>query len=52
MPPADPFSTTTILTRLRYLIAPPLQRVIFLFLGLSNVRKATWFTRDPKRLFP
>mmetsp|Transcript_20506 Transcript_20506/g.31601 ORF Transcript_20506/g.31601 Transcript_20506/m.31601 type:complete len:608 (-) Transcript_20506:1979-3802(-) len=29
-----------------------LERVIMLFLGLPNIRKAAWFTRDPKRLAP
>lgn len=29
-----------------------LERVIMLFLGLPNIRKASWFPRDPKRLAP
>mmetsp|Transcript_6864 Transcript_6864/g.12565 ORF Transcript_6864/g.12565 Transcript_6864/m.12565 type:complete len:418 (-) Transcript_6864:135-1388(-) len=29
-----------------------LERVVMLFLGLPNVRKASWFPRDPKRLAP
>lgn len=29
-----------------------LERVVMLFLGLPNIRKATMYTRDPKRLFP
>jgi aspartyl-tRNA synthetase len=29
-----------------------LERVVMLFLGLDNIRKAALFTRDPKRLFP
>ena len=29
-----------------------LERVVMLFLGLGNIRKAAMFPRDPKRLFP
>ena len=29
-----------------------LERVVMLFLGLPNIRKASWFPRDPKRLTP
>jgi len=29
-----------------------LERVVMLFLGLPNIRKASWFPRDPKRLSP
>lgn len=29
-----------------------LERVVMLFLGLPNIRKASMFPRDPKRLFP
>eukprot|EP00545_Synedropsis_sp_CCMP1620_P013600 CAMPEP_0119016148 /NCGR_PEP_ID=MMETSP1176-20130426/11840_1 /TAXON_ID=265551 /ORGANISM="Synedropsis recta cf, Strain CCMP1620" /LENGTH=606 /DNA_ID=CAMNT_0006969481 /DNA_START=73 /DNA_END=1893 /DNA_ORIENTATION=+ len=29
-----------------------LERVVMLFLGLPNIRKSAWFTRDPKRLAP
>ena len=29
-----------------------LERVVMLFLGLNNIRKASIFPRDPKRLFP
>ena len=29
-----------------------LERVVMLFLGLGNIRKASLFPRDPKRLFP
>jgi aspartyl-tRNA synthetase len=29
-----------------------LERVVMLFLGLPNIRKASWFPRDPKRLAP
>lgn len=29
-----------------------LERVVMLFLGLPNIRKAAWFPRDPKRLTP
>ena len=29
-----------------------LERVVMLFLGLPNIRKASWFPRDPKRLVP
>lgn len=29
-----------------------LGRVVMLFLGLPNIRQATWFPRDPKRLMP
>jgi aspartyl-tRNA synthetase len=29
-----------------------LERVVMLFLGLGNIRKASMFPRDPKRLFP
>uniref|UniRef100_A0A7S4AUM4 aspartate--tRNA ligase n=1 Tax=Pseudo-nitzschia australis TaxID=44445 RepID=A0A7S4AUM4_9STRA len=29
-----------------------LERVVMLFLGLPNIRKASWFPRDPKRLGP
>lgn len=29
-----------------------LERVVMLFLGLGNIRKATWFTRDPRRISP
>ena len=29
-----------------------LERVVMLFLGLPNIRKAAWFPRDPKRLSP
>ena len=29
-----------------------LERVIMLFLGLPNIRKTAWFTRDPKRIAP
>jgi aspartyl-tRNA synthetase len=29
-----------------------LERVVMLFLGLPNIRKAAWFPRDPKRLAP
>ena len=29
-----------------------LERVVFLFLGLDNIRKASFFPRDPKRLSP
>ncbi len=29
-----------------------LERVVMLFLGLPNIRKAAWFHRDPKRLNP
>ena len=29
-----------------------LERVVMLFLGLPNIRKAAWFPRDPKRLNP
>ena len=29
-----------------------LERVIMLFLGLPNIRKAAMFPRDPKRLLP
>jgi len=29
-----------------------LERVVMLFLGLPNIRKAAWFPRDPKRLMP
>ena len=29
-----------------------LERVVMLFLGLPNIRKAALFTRDPKRLAP
>jgi aspartyl-tRNA synthetase len=29
-----------------------LERVVMLFLGLGNIRKAAIFPRDPKRLFP
>mmetsp|Transcript_24687 Transcript_24687/g.69288 ORF Transcript_24687/g.69288 Transcript_24687/m.69288 type:complete len:611 (-) Transcript_24687:1378-3210(-) len=29
-----------------------LERVIMLFLGLPNIRKAAWFPRDPKRISP
>jgi aspartyl/asparaginyl-tRNA synthetase len=29
-----------------------LERVVMLFLGLGNIRKACLFPRDPKRLFP
>jgi hypothetical protein len=37
-----------------YRCPPPTlpQRVVMLFLGLGNIRKAACFTRDPKRLFP
>jgi len=29
-----------------------LERVVMLFLGLPNIRKCSWFPRDPKRLSP
>jgi aspartyl-tRNA synthetase len=29
-----------------------LERVVMLFLGLPNIRKAAWFPRDPKRITP
>jgi aspartyl/asparaginyl-tRNA synthetase len=29
-----------------------LDRVVFLYLGLDNVRKASMFPRDPKRITP
>jgi aspartyl-tRNA synthetase len=29
-----------------------LERVVMLFLGLPNIRKAAWFPRDPKRIAP
>jgi len=29
-----------------------LERVVMLFLGLPNIRKASWFPRDPKRITP
>lgn len=29
-----------------------LERVVMLFLGLNNIRKTSWFPRDPKRLSP
>jgi aspartyl-tRNA synthetase len=29
-----------------------LERVVMLFLGLPNIRKAAWFTRDPSRIAP
>ena len=29
-----------------------LERVVMLFLGLPNIRKASMFPRDPKRLSP
>ena len=29
-----------------------LERVVMLFLGLPNIRKASYFPRDPKRLTP
>jgi nondiscriminating aspartyl-tRNA synthetase len=29
-----------------------LERVVMLFLGLPNIRKAAWFPRDPKRISP
>ncbi len=29
-----------------------LERVVMLFLGLPNIRKASMFPRDPRRLFP
>ncbi|KAL7566024.1 hypothetical protein ACA910_011043 [Epithemia clementina (nom. ined.)] len=29
-----------------------LERVVMLYLGLPNVRKAAWFPRDPKRIAP
>ena len=29
-----------------------LERVVMLFLGLKNIRKAAMFPRDPKRLAP
>jgi nondiscriminating aspartyl-tRNA synthetase len=29
-----------------------LERVVMLFLGLPNIRKASWFPRDPERLAP
>ena len=29
-----------------------LERVVMLFLGLPNIRKASWFPRDPKRIAP
>jgi len=29
-----------------------LERVVMLFLGLPNIRKASWFPRDPRRLAP
>ena len=29
-----------------------LERVVMLFLGLPNIRKASYFPRDPKRLAP
>lgn len=29
-----------------------LERVVMLFLGLPNIRKAAWFPRDPERLAP
>jgi len=29
-----------------------LERVVMLFLGLPNIRKAAWFPRDPKRIEP
>ena len=29
-----------------------MERVVFLFLGLDNVRKGSMFPRDPNRLFP
>ena len=29
-----------------------LERVVMLFLGLPNIRKASWFPRDPNRLAP
>jgi len=29
-----------------------LERVIMLFLGLPNIRKTSWFPRDPRRLVP
>lgn len=29
-----------------------LERVVMLFLGLPNIRKTSWFPRDPKRLTP
>ena len=29
-----------------------LDRVVFLYLGLDNVRKASMFPRDPSRLVP
>jgi aspartyl-tRNA synthetase len=29
-----------------------LERVVMLFLGLTNIRKSAWFPRDPKRIAP
>ncbi|GKY99310.1 hypothetical protein MPSEU_000886100 [Mayamaea pseudoterrestris] len=29
-----------------------LERVVMLFLGLTNIRKSAWFPRDPKRISP
>jgi len=29
-----------------------LERVVMLYLGLPNIRKTAWFTRDPKRIAP
>ncbi|CAM9974950.1 unnamed protein product, partial [Heterosigma akashiwo] len=29
-----------------------LERVVMLFLGLTNIRKTSLFPRDPRRLFP